>query len=378
MTLRGSRVLLALALALCQSIALGHTLKTLGYLGWWMPKSWQSIPLQQFDRLFFFELKVNATGSVTDRHGWPEEWGELQTAAKTHQVPVDLTLTLFDSNTFNQLFSSPQAIEKLLAECVDLVEPPFVSGLHFDFEIYNGANFEAIRNYRRFLKTLSAQLRERAPNQSLSVFLPAQADDALYDASTLNLMNLVVSQSYDTHYRSSKNAGPVAPLTGPDGLTWRSAATEALDLGVSKDRLFLTFPLYGYEWTVKDNKLRSSTQNPGITTTFSRISKELLPDIQVSVTQRVHQYGAYHDPSSGSSYYQFKNDAGQWVEGWFEDWWSLGRKIDFLTTERFAGVAFFLLGYDKNELLQYYLQRRAPESLDALIEQIDPPIRPSP
>lgn len=378
MITRFTRVLTALALALCQSIMHAQPLKAIAYQGWWMPQSWQNSPFQELDRLFFFELKVDATGEVSERHGWPEQWRELQATAKTHQVPIDLTLTLFDSDTFNQLFSSDQAMAKLLAECLDLALPEFVSGLHFDFEIYNGATAQAIRNYRAFLSKLSAQLRSGSLPRSLSVFLPAHADDALYDAPTLNLMSLVVSQSYDTHYRSSQKAGPVAPLDGPDALTWRSAAAEAMALGVSRDRLILTFPLYGYEWLVKDNILRSLTQKPGTTTTFATISKQLLPDIQVSATQRVHQYGASHDPVSGSAHYQFKNEQNQWVEGWFEDWWSLGRKIDFLNTERLGGVAFFLLGYDHHELLAYYLLRRTPNSLDALLDQLESRIRTSP
>jgi spore germination protein YaaH len=378
MTLRFARVIFLAALVLWHVSMLAQPLKAVAYQGWWMPQSWKNGALKDLDRLFFFELKVDATGKVSERHGWPEQWHELQVAAKAHQVPVDLTLTLFDSATFNQLFSSDQAMNSLLAECIELAAPEFVSGLQFDFEIYNGATAVSIRNYRAFLGKLSAQLRTDSVHKNLSVFLPALADDPLYDEATLGLMNLVVVQSYDTHYRSSSRAGPVAPLNGPDALTWRSAAAEALALGVNKERLFLTFPLYGYEWLVKDNTLRSQTQKPGTTTTFSTVSKELLPDIQVSATQRVHQYGASHDPVSGSAYYQFKNEQNQWVEGWFEDWWSLGRKIDFLNAERLGGAAFFLLGYDHNELLAYYLHRRSPNSLDALINALEPGLQASP
>ena len=155
-------------------------------------------------------------------------------------------------------------------------------------------------------------------------------------------------------------------------------AAEALGLGVSPERLFMTFPLYGYEWLVKDNKVRSATQKTGSTTTFARLAKDQLPEIQTSATERVNQYGAHHDPVSGSSYYQFKNEAGQWVEGWFEDWWSLGKKMDFLTQEKLGGVAFFLIGYDQGELLEYYLQRRKPKSLEALIDWVQPAGRASP
>ena len=357
-------------LAMCPPYGISQHLQALGYVGWWMPQSWQSLPIGALDRLFFFELKVDATGKVSERHGWPTQWAELQEATKQHQVPLDLTLTLFDPATFNQLFSSVSAVQQLLADCTELAQPSFVSGLHLDFEVYSGASVQAIGNYRTFLANLAEHLRQLSPRRNLSIFLPPQTDHALYDAQSLALMDFVVSQGYDAHYQGSKNAGPVAPLEGPDALTWRTATAQALALGVDRDRLLLTFPLYGYEWLVKDHTLRSVVQNPGKTTTFAAIPEEVLPNIQINVTQRVRQHGAFHDPASGSSYYQFKNAQGQWVEGWFEDWWSLGRKIDFLREERLGGVAFFLLGYDQGELLDYYLRRSGPRNLDALIDQI--------
>ncbi len=371
MTRHWLRIWLALTLALCSPYGVSQHLQALGYVGWWLPQSWKNTPIQALDRIFFFELKVDATGTVSERHGWPEQWRELQEATKRHQVPLDLTLTLFDSNTFNQLFSSVQAMQKLLAECTELAQPQFVSGLHMDFEIYGGASEQAIDNYRTFLAKLSEHLRQLSPKRNLSVFFPPQTDSALYDAPSLKLMDFVVAQSYDTHNLGSNNAGPVAPLDGPYALTWKTATAQALALGVSKDRLILTFPLYGYEWLVNDNTPRSATKKPGKITTFSAISEESLPEIQVNVAQRVRQYGAVHDPASGSSYYQFKDEQGQWVEGWFEDWWSLGRKIDFLKDERLGGVAFFLLGYDRGELLDYYLRRSGPKNLDALVDEIN-------
>lgn len=370
MTRLGWQAILAAVLAMAQSLAWSQTPKALAYQGWWMPQSWQQVPLQSLSRLFFFELKVDASGMVAERHGWPDEWAELQHAAQLSQLPIDLTLTLFDAKTFNTLFSADQAIQTLLTQCIGLAQHDRVAGLQLDFEIYDGATPLAIQRYRDFLGQLAQKLRILTPQRQLSVFLPNQEETALYDASSLTHLNFVVAQSYDTHYRDSQNAGPVAPLHGPDSLTWTSAAAQAVALGVPKDRLFLTFPLYGYEWSVKDNTPRSPTTAPGLTTTFAPVSKEVLPDVAVSVTERVSQFGATVDAVTGSSYYQFKNDQGQWVQGWFEDWWSLGRKIDFLKAEGLGGTAFFLLGYDQGELLNHYLQRTQARNLDALIDQV--------
>jgi spore germination protein YaaH len=361
---------LLLALLVIQPLAQGQPLKAMGYLGWWLPDSWRSLPLQEFDRLFFFELKVDATGTIAERHGWPEEWNALQSATAQRQVPLDLTLTLFDAATFNALFSSTSAVERLLKESLELANTPLVAGLHLDFEIYEGASTQALGQYRAFLKTLADQLHAMTPAKSLSVFIQAGGNPALYDANTLTAIDFVVVQGYDAHYPGSKTAGPVAPLSGPDMLTWQKAAASNLALGVPKDRMVFAFPLYGYEWLVKDGKPRSIVKAEGATTTFAAVSADLLPRVQTNVTQRVQRYGAVHDASTGSAYYKFKNDLGKWTEGWFEDWWSLGQKFDFLNQEQLGGVAFFMLGYDQDELVRYYLQRRGPKSIETLIEQI--------
>ena len=70
------------------------------YIGWWLPDSWRSAPLDRLDRLLFFELKVGANGAITQRHGWPEKWGELRSAARQRALPLDLTLTVLDATTF--------------------------------------------------------------------------------------------------------------------------------------------------------------------------------------------------------------------------------------------------------------------------------------
>ena len=74
--------------------------------------------------------------------------------------------------------------------------------------------------------------------------------------------------------------------------------------------------------------------------------------------ERVRQYGAVHDAASGSAYYQFRKPGGQFVEGWFEDWWTLDLKHYYLMQERLGGIAFFVLGYDNGQLIEHFLQRR--------------------
>jgi spore germination protein len=361
---------LILALLLYQASARAEAPKAWAYLGWWLPDSWRSAPLGELDRLLFFQLEVEADGAITERHGWPEAWTDLQQAVKQHNTPLDLTLTLLDPAAFKRLFSSQEATQRLLDEAVELGAEMGVAGLQLDIEIYSFIPPDTIKRYRNFVQTLSERLHQQSPPRNLSVFFPMGTESQLYDAATLEGVDQLVLQGYDAHWLGSQVAGPVAPLTGPEAVTWEKAVAQGALLGVPKERLLLGFPLFGYEWPVKERKLRSVTRGKGVHTTFAPLPASLQQDFPLNVQDQVRQYGATHDPVSGSSYYQFKRKNGQWVEGWFEDWWALGRKSDYLLNEQLGGIAFFLIGYDGGQLVDYFLRRRGPRSQDSTPDRI--------
>jgi spore germination protein len=359
---RSWHLILLCLLVLLHTSAMAAQPKAWGYLGWWLPQSWQQLPLKQLDRLLFFDLKVNADGAIVDRHGWPEQWADLQKSVQQNQVPLDLVLTLFEPDDFNRLFASVDAMKQLVSEATTLAGNSGVAGLQIDFEIYDLAQPQPIENFRTFLRMLSGQLRQMNPPRNLSVFFPVSAEPSLYDADALKIADQVVLQGYDVHWRASKAAGPVAPLKGSDNWHWEKMVARGETLGVAREKMLLGFPLYGYEWQVKGNKPRSATLGSGVATSFYPISTEFRGEMQFSIQDRVRQYGATHDPISGSSYYQFINGDGQFVEGWFEDWWSLGKKSEYLTVEKIGGIAFFLIGYDDGQLVRFFLQERKPYS----------------
>ena len=349
---------LLLSLLLYSAAAVAGESKTWAYLGWWLPDAWRSAPLGKIDRLLFFALKVDANGAIIERNGWPHKWGELRTALAQHGTPLDLTLTLFDVADFEQLFSSKQAQARLLDEATTLARHEAVAGLQLDVEIYSQLSPQLLENYAAFVRALSQRLRQQSPPRNLSVFYPLGGESALYDAVTLDQVNHVVMQGYDAHWRGSKKAGPVAPLRGTERVTWENALKQGLSLGVARERLLISFPLYGYEWEVRGGQIRSETVSSGVATSYAPLPGGLLPDFPWSGAERAKQYGSRHDPVSGSSYYQFVSPEGRFFEGWFEDQRALTRKNDFLRKERLGGIVFFMLGYDESRLVDYHLTRR--------------------
>lgn len=342
----------------CQSLTFAGPPAAWAYVGWWLPDSWRSAPLEQLDRILFFQLKIGADGSISERNGWPEAWADLSAAMLLNGKPLDLTLTLLDEATFDKVFSANDAVAKLLADALALGGGTGVAGLQLDVEVYTAVRPELILRYRSFVVELSKRLREQSPPRTLSVFFPMGGVSQLYDPPTLAQVDHLVLQGYDSHWLESKVAGPVAPLFGDEAVTWEKAVKQAQLLGVSADRLFLGFPLYGYEWPVKKDKPRSPTSGKGSYTTFVPMPEAMRAEFPISVQQRGRQFGANHDPISGSSFYHYKKAKGEWVQGWYEDWWSLDRKIDYLKAQQLGGIAFFMLGYDDNQLVNFFLSRR--------------------
>lgn len=355
-------LLVWLSTLLFQPLAVAATPKAWGYVGWWLPDGWRSVALSDIDRLLFVEIKVDGSGTITQRNGWPEKWVDLRQAARRHKTPIDLTLTLQEPASFDLLFSSVEATQRLMEEVIGLVNQVDVAGLQIDFEVYGPTQPQAVQRYRSFVRELANRLHQNSPRQHLSVFFPMGSESVLYDAETLRPLDDVVLQGYDTHWSGSDTAGPVAPLVGNEFATWTKAVAQAVTLGVPKQRLLLSFPLFGYEWPVIGPALRSPTIGKGMSTSFAPIADGLLPDWKINIEDRVKQYGATHEPMTGSAYYQFKNESGQFFEGWFEDWWSLARKSDYLAGEGLGGIAFFLLGYDQGQLVDYFLTRRGPRA----------------
>lgn len=331
-----------------------------GYVGWWLPAGWKTVAHLPLQRLFFFDIPISDSGALQERRGWPQAWTELQAFAREKRLPIDLTLTLMDSRAFHRVFSNPAAVERLLNEASTLAEDPSCAGIQLDVEMYTDLLPADIAAFRGFVLRLGARLQKLPAPKGLGIFLPFQSKSLLYDTTTLRNVQYVVVQGYDAHWLESQHAGPVAPLDGPYGLTWAKALAYADSLGVPRSSQFLSYPLYGYEWRVKDTgHARAATIGKGVITTFAAIPP-LAPVPQaapsIDAQTRVAQHGATHDPQSAASYYRFKSSDGVRWEGWFEDWWGIQRKRRFAADNQTAGLAFFLLGYDQGLLVDYFVR----------------------
>lgn len=342
------------ALALWSQWPSAHAtpLRTWGYVASWLPQGWRDTPLNSFERLLFFDAQVAPSGRIENTNGWPLQWDALIAAAQIAGVPIDVTVTLLDTKIFRTVFRNEAAMRLLHEDIVQLAQMDASAGIQLDVEIYDDIDDAVWERYQQWVRTLRDALSQLQPARQLSVFFPVGGKRLLYSAETLAALDRVVVQGYDAHWPDGATAGPVAPLDGPYAMTWKNGVKLLDRLGVSREKALFSFPLYGYEWRVASARSSSKSLEKGVSTSFAPMEGSARQTFPTSVQERVANAGSIMDPGSGSAHYRIRDAAsGHWMEGWFEDWWSLQIKADFLQRERIGGIAFFALGYDRGLLV---------------------------
>ena len=309
------------------------------YHAYWMKDTWRAYDLRDFGRILFFDLVAGKDGRIEKRNGWPEAWSDLRTAAREARLAVDPVVSVLDNETFVSIFASPDHRERLLEEVARVARDS--SGMHLDIEVFEPVDEAILAEFRIFLARLRARL-DAPPRKTLTAFVTTA--NLLYGQRELALLDAVVAQGYDAHWKDAPSTGPVALLEGNAAVAWKNTATALLQRGVPARRIVFSTPLYGYEWPTLSPLPGASTTGPGEIVTYARVPF-LEPDIRFAAVDRAARYGLRRDAPSSAPWYAF-NDGRGWRQGWFDDEVSLAPRLDFVAGGDFLGVALWILGYD--------------------------------
>ena len=224
------------------------------YHAYWMGDAWRSYDLRAFERLLFMDLPIGKNGRVQDTRGWPDQWATLRARARLANVQLDPAFTILTPDVFSAVFSNAAARRRLVAEVVFLAR--FSRGVHLDFEVYENVPAAATEGFRTFLAELRRAL-DTKPRKVLTAFVPAGT--TIYGEAELALLDAIVAQGYDVHWKLSPNTGPVAVLDGESQATWRTAAALLGERKVPPNKILFSTPFYGYEWPTVSEEPRTST-----------------------------------------------------------------------------------------------------------------------
>ncbi len=315
--------------------------------GWhphWKGDLYTEYNLQLMSEISYFSYEVNAsTGEYNSIHNWKKT--KLVEIAHTYGTKVSLTATLFGKENIELLLSNNTSITTFIKTIVGLVKLKNADGINIDFEglrVENNNNLDS--QFTDMISRLSRHLKSEIPNATLSIALPAVDWSNAFNITDLsNHVDLFVMMGYDYHWKTSKQAGPVAPLQNSDkwgNISISNSIERYINSGMQKNKFCVAFAYYGYDWPTESNILNSNTLSRSKSRTFANIKTEFANNTK------------NWDESSESPYFIYtKNDTVH--QCWYESKISLQRKYEYSIDQNIKGIGIWALGYDIDKNNKY-------------------------
>jgi spore germination protein len=252
-------------------------------------------------------------------------------AAKVQKIIPMMSITNFTStalgeNLANVVLNSPQIIEQLLTNIIDIMKQKGYMGLNIDFENVLPADREA---YNRFLQ--SAVDRLHPENFFVSTAVAPKTSGAqtglLYEAHDYEahgrIVDFVILMTYEWGWRK----GP------PQAISPLNQIKRVLDYAITvipREKIYFGFQIYARDWLLPFAWGQEAE-------TFS---------VQEAIV-RATRYGTaiQYDLTAQSPFFRYTDAQGRAHEVWFEDARSAQAKFDTVKDYNLKGISYWALGY---------------------------------
>lgn len=252
-------------------------------------------------------------------------------AAKSHgAIPMlaitNLSATSAGTNLAHAVLSSPELREKLIDNCLQVMDEKGYRVLNIDFEYVQPEDRE---NYNEFLQLAVARLHERGYFVSTAVApkTSGEQEGLLYTAHDYEahgrITDFVILMTYEWGWmRASPQA--ISPIN-----EMRRVVEYALTV-MPPEKIFLGFQIYARDWKIPHEEGAAAE-------TFS----------PQEAIRRATKYNAeiLYDERAQSPFFRYVDENGQGHEVWFEDARSAQAKFDMAKQYNLRGISYWALGY---------------------------------
>ena len=313
--------------------------------GWhptWMGDLWTSYPYELLTTISFYSYNVDpATGSYQN----PEAinmWRTISMVDSAHEKDCRVLLSIachgFQQN--ETFLKNEVAWNTLIDSVTVLLEEKKADGVDLDFEsVPFDQKMEFIKFVEYFRIHLDSKLNGR--RSYISISLPADNSDGFYDVVELQKQtDIAVIKGFDYPITDESN-GAVSPMISDKGPSLEKTLNEYILQGIDTAKTILALPLYGSQWKGKWNK------EGYIETTFDKkiTYREMKSVYNLQDTSLLLQPTL--DVKSMTNYYFLEFPDSTSVECWFDDDYTLGKKMDLAFSKKLKGIGLWALGYDQ-------------------------------
>ena len=335
--------------------------QTIAFLPYWRL---QDIAYARYDLISevnFFSLTVGPDGHIVrvtgnqTEPGW--RWWNTQQMKDTIpkvQIAGDafgLTLAALNNSDIKSFLGSPSAQQHLISDTLDQIHSRHLNGITLDFE-YSGTPRPAYRHdFTAFAERFAGALRQQASGTTLSLTLPPLAvrERGLFDLPRLApLFDRFIGMTYDYYNATSTVAGPDAPMTGFASHKFIFDVTTAYQdylRVIPRTKIVMGIPYYGWDWAVRQGAaLLSRTLPASNPNSYAAI----LSYGRMRTFPEVNAAHCTWDRYAEEPLCRYVDGTGVRHEVWFENNRSIAVKYAYARANRLAGIAIWVLGYDRD------------------------------
>ncbi len=324
--------------------AAGPSRVVYGYYPYWVTDL-ASIRWSSLTHLAWFAIEIDATGAITNAHGWPDP--ATVAAAHAAGVRVDLTFTLFSGSGILALTRDPARRAVTIAMMIDRLEAGDADGISVDFEgLIDGTR----DHFTTFIRELRAGLDARGHGAAeISIAGPSvnwAGTDGIPEfdlPALLDAADYLFIMGYGYFWSGSTVAGPIGildvdaqwrPLT-PWSME-RTIAGFASEVGTAKrGQIIHGVPYYGGEWVTASDAIGARASSYVGSVTYSAAAIDLADG-------QIRRW----DAATSSPWYAWQT-GGAWHQVWYDDVDSLRAKYRMIVDQDLGGVGIWALNYDR-------------------------------
>ncbi|HYK08585.1 MAG TPA: glycosyl hydrolase family 18 protein [Candidatus Eisenbacteria bacterium] len=288
---------------------------------------------RNYDEYIYFGISPTEKGIDTTDEGYK---GIPSFVVQTQGHKTLLTLRMLDTSFSSRLFQDEDMQEKIIRNTLQVASNNGFDGIVLDLE-YSGLAFPTVT---KSITDFSIKFAKEAHGSSLS-FYQVLYGDTFYLARPYNVKDIaqqvdgIFVLSYDFH-KANGTPGPNFPMSksADSDYTFLQMLSD-FSKDVPKEKLIITFGMFGYDWVV-DDKGRSI----GSATSLS--TNEALKKFIGTCNFKSCEINSNKFFETQATYIDVDKEKH---EVWFEDLSSVERKEEVLQQNGISKIGFWANGY---------------------------------
>jgi spore germination protein YaaH len=311
---------------------------------YWMGDVWKSYDFNLISTISFFSYKIDPKTGGYLNPAQIVQWREtdlLDSAAK-YNTKTLLNLAL-EGDQNQQDFLKNEALWNVTLDSIAvLIKERDADGIEIEFPAIAQQSASKFQDFVNFMRN-NLDYRFIAKRMYLAVVIPAAVESFPIDLIKLDeSVDLFIVKGLDYH-EIDGNTPAIAPLRSDisNGFSLENTLIQYLEKGLSAEKSILALPLYGAQWAGswngEEGYYSSNFKNKVTLSEVNRVYQS--KDSSYAIIPML-------DEVMMTNYFFLEFPDGTSVDCWYDDSYTLSKKMDLALSRKFKGIGLWALGYD--------------------------------